>query len=38
MPGRKEAAARVKIDRLLAEAGWRFFADADGPAERGRQG
>ena len=32
LPGRKEAAARVKIDRLLAEAGWRFFPDADGPA------
>ena len=32
MPAAKEAAARVKIDRLLAEAGWRFFADADGPA------
>ena len=31
-PGRREAAARVKIDRLLAEAGWRFFSDADGPA------
>ena len=28
----KEAAARVKIDRLLDEAGWRFFADANGPA------
>ena len=32
MPGTKEAAARIKIDRLLDEAGWRFFADADGPA------
>lgn len=28
----KEATARIKINRLLDEAGWRFFADADGPA------
>ena len=28
----KEAAARIKINRLLENAGWRFFADANGPA------
>jgi type I restriction enzyme, R subunit len=28
----KEATARVKINRLLEEAGWRFFDDARGPA------
>jgi len=28
----KEAAARIKINRLLEAAGWRFFADANGPA------
>ncbi|HEV7866863.1 MAG TPA: DEAD/DEAH box helicase family protein, partial [Chthoniobacteraceae bacterium] len=28
----KEAAARIKINRLLENAGWRFFADADGRA------
>ena len=28
----KEAAARIKINRLLDEAGWRFFEDANGPA------
>ncbi|MES2996899.1 MAG: DEAD/DEAH box helicase family protein [Verrucomicrobiota bacterium] len=28
----KEAAARIKINKLLESAGWRFFADADGPA------
>ena len=28
----KEAAARIKINKLLEEAGWRFFADAQGPA------
>ncbi len=28
----KEAAARIKINKLLEEAGWRFFADAKGPA------
>lgn len=28
----KEAAARIKINRLLEEAGWRFFDDASGPA------
>lgn len=29
---RKEAAARIKINRLLEEAGWRFFDDEAGPA------
>lgn len=28
----KEATARIKINRLLEEAGWRFFDDHDGPA------
>jgi type I restriction enzyme R subunit len=28
----KEAAARIKINKLLESAGWRFFADAKGPA------
>jgi type I restriction enzyme R subunit len=28
----KEAAARIRINRLLEAAGWRFFADAKGPA------
>jgi type I restriction enzyme R subunit len=28
----KEATARVKINRLLEEAGWRFFDDSNGPA------
>jgi len=28
----KEAAARVKINKLLEAAGWRFFPDARGPA------
>jgi type I restriction enzyme, R subunit len=28
----KEAAARIKINKLLEAAGWRFFADARGPA------
>jgi type I restriction enzyme R subunit len=27
-----EATARIKINHLLEEAGWRFFADGDGPA------
>ena len=27
-----EATARIKINRLLEAAGWRFFADADQPA------
>ena len=29
----KEAAARIKINMLLENAGWRFFADARGPAD-----
>jgi type I restriction enzyme R subunit len=28
----KEAAARIKINKLLEAAGWRFFADENGPA------
>lgn len=28
----KEAQARIRINRLLEEAGWRFFDDANGPA------
>jgi type I restriction enzyme R subunit len=28
----KEAAARIKINKLLEEAGWRFFADENQPA------
>ena len=28
----KEATARIKINRLLEEAGWRFFPDGDKPA------
>lgn len=28
----KEAAARIKINKLLETTGWRFFADANGPA------
>jgi type I restriction enzyme R subunit len=28
----KEATARIKINRLLHEAGWRFFPDDTGPA------
>ncbi|NLV73444.1 MAG: DEAD/DEAH box helicase family protein [Chloroflexi bacterium] len=28
----KEAQARIKINKLLADAGWRFFDDASGPA------
>jgi type I restriction enzyme R subunit len=27
----KEAAARIKINKLLESAGWRFFADSGGP-------
>lgn len=27
----KEATARIKINRLLEEAGWRFFDEAAGP-------
>ena len=28
----KEAKARIKINKLLEEAGWRFFADGSAPA------
>ncbi|MGR3380002.1 serine hydrolase domain-containing protein [Roseovarius indicus] len=28
----KEAPARIRINRLLEDAGWRFFDDAQGPA------
>lgn len=28
----KEAKARIKINKLLEEAGWRFFDDANGKA------
>ena len=28
----KEATARIKINKLLESAGWRFFADGDAPA------
>ncbi|WP_211167170.1 hypothetical protein [Aromatoleum evansii] len=28
----KEAKARIKIDKLLEESGWRFFDDATGKA------
>lgn len=28
----KEAKARIKINKLLEHAGWRFFDDEDGPA------
>jgi len=28
----KEAKARIKIKRLLGQAGWRFFKDENGPA------
>jgi type I restriction enzyme R subunit len=28
----KEATARIKINKLLEAAGWRFFADSNGPA------
>ena len=28
----KEATARIKINRLLEAAGWRFFDDANGRA------
>ena len=31
-PDMNEATARIKINRLLEAAGWRFFDDADGPA------
>ncbi len=28
----KEATARIKINKLLENAGWRFFADSNGPS------
>ena len=28
----KEATARIKINKLLGAAGWRFFQDGDAPA------
>ena len=28
--GKKEAFARIKINKLLEEAGWRFFDDENG--------
>lgn len=28
----KEATARIKINKLLETAGWRFFAEGDAPA------
>jgi type I restriction enzyme R subunit len=28
----KVAAARIKINKLLESAGWRFFPDSNGPA------
>ncbi|MFA6293311.1 MAG: hypothetical protein WC637_16115, partial [Victivallales bacterium] len=28
----KEAKARIKINKLLEDAGWRFFDDANGSA------
>ena len=28
----ERASARIKINKLLEAAGWRFFADATGPA------
>lgn len=30
--GAKEAKARIKINKLLEDAGWRFFDDENGPA------
>ncbi|MBD3290787.1 hypothetical protein GF337_18415 [candidate division KSB1 bacterium] len=30
--GKKEAKARIKINMLLEEAGWRFFDDEQGKA------
>jgi type I restriction enzyme R subunit len=32
MSAAKEATARIKINKLLESAGWRFFADGDAPA------
>jgi hypothetical protein len=34
----KEASARIKINRLLENAGWRFFADGNGPDTGERSG
>ena len=28
----KEATARIKINKLLEAAGWRFFSEGDAPA------
>jgi len=28
----KEAKSRIRINRLLSRAGWRFFDDENGPA------
>ena len=32
MTNKKEAKARIRINKLLEEAGWRFFDDEQGPA------
>ena len=32
MANGKEAKARIKINKLLEEAGWRFFDDSNGSA------
>jgi type I restriction enzyme R subunit len=32
MPNSKEAKARIKINKLLEQAGWRFFDNEQGPA------
>jgi len=32
MPKTSEARTRIKINRLLEDAGWRFFDDENGPA------
>lgn len=32
MSNTKEAKARIKINKLLEDAGWRFFDDASGKA------
>jgi len=33
----KKAVARIKINKLLEAAGWRFFADGDRPANISRE-
>lgn len=33
----KEAKARIKINKLLEDAGWRFFDDANGKAFENRR-